>query len=115
MLEKPVTEDRSTIDAAIQRFEFTIELFWKLLKKILASKGVDVVYPKDVMRQAYAGHLIDSEQVWISMLRDRNITLHAYNEELADEIFNNIKHYYPVLYTTLQSLKKQCLESHERI
>lgn len=38
IIVKPDQEDRSNIDAAIQRFEFTIELFWKLLKNILESK-----------------------------------------------------------------------------
>ena len=47
---KPMQEDRSNIDATIQRFEFTVELFWKLLKYILESKGVEVQYPKDVTR-----------------------------------------------------------------
>jgi nucleotidyltransferase substrate binding protein (TIGR01987 family) len=107
MLDKPMQEDRSNIDAAIQRFEFTIELFWKLLKRILASKGVDVIYPKDVLQQAYKGSLIDDEKVWLAMLRDRNLTSHTYNEELADEIFKNLHIYYPVIKKTFDQLKIQ--------
>jgi hypothetical protein len=38
---KPLDEDRRNIDATIQRFEFTVELFWGLLKSILESKGVE--------------------------------------------------------------------------
>jgi hypothetical protein len=34
---KPFQKDRSNIDATIQRFEFTIELFWKTLKTILGN------------------------------------------------------------------------------
>lgn len=105
MVDKPMQEDRSNIDAAIQRFEFTIELFWKLLKRILDSKGVQAVYPKDVLQQAYQGNLINDEQVWLSMLRDRNLTSHTYNEELADDIFKSIKIYYPVLRQSFDNLK----------
>ena len=105
MVDKPMQEDRSNVDAAIQRFEFTIELFWKLLKKILVSKGVEVVYPKDVLQQAYKGSLIDNEQLWIAMLRDRNLTSHTYNEELADEIYAHIKQYYPVIKQAFDNLK----------
>lgn len=107
MLDKPMQEDRSNIDAAIQRFEFTIELFWKLLKRILVSKGVDAIYPKDVLQQAYKGSLIDDEQVWLAMLRDRNLTSHTYNEELADEIFKNLHIYYPIIKKTFDQLKIQ--------
>lgn len=63
ILFKLVLEDRSNIDATIQRFEFTIELFWKLLRVILESKGVEVQYPKDVLREAFKGHLIDRTRV----------------------------------------------------
>jgi nucleotidyltransferase substrate binding protein (TIGR01987 family) len=102
--------DRSNIDATIQRFEFTIELFWKFLKRILDSKGIEVRFPKDVLKEAYAGHLIDDEQTWLDMLRDRNLTSHTYDEELADRIYENIKIYFPILDTTTQKLQKMFLD-----
>lgn len=105
MIDKPMQEDRSNIDATIQRFEFTIELFWKLLKRILAEKGVEVLYPKDVLKQAYSGHLIDDELIWLNMLKDRNLTSHTYNEQLADEIYSHIITYYPILKDTFDRLK----------
>ncbi len=101
---KPPQADRANIDATIQRFEFTIELFWKLLKAILKEKGVDVHYPKDVLKEAYRGHLIDHEDVWVSMLHDRNLTSHTYDEKLADEIYERIRGYIPVFRDTLISL-----------
>lgn len=101
---KPVLEDRSNIDASIQRFEFTIELFWKLLRVILESKGVAVQYPKDVLREAFKGHLIDHEQEWLKMLLDRHIASHAYDEQLADKISNNIRSYIPTLRSTFDKL-----------
>lgn len=104
-LLKPIDVDDLYLDATIQRFEFSIELFWKLLKLLLASKGVDVVYPKDVLRESFAGKLIDDEQMWLAMLRDRNLTSHTYNEELAITIYANIKKYYPLMTTTVKHLK----------
>lgn len=32
-------ENSLIIDAPIQRFEFTIELYWKLLKRLLLTEG----------------------------------------------------------------------------
>jgi nucleotidyltransferase substrate binding protein (TIGR01987 family) len=105
IVNKPATDDRAYIDATIQRFEFTIELFWKLLKKILQNKGVDVVYPKDVIQKAYAGKLINNEELWISMIYDRNMSSHTYNQDLADAIYARIKTYVPELIKQLNALK----------
>ena len=41
------------IDGAIQRFEFTFELFWKLLKAYLEHKGVLVRTPRDAFKEAF--------------------------------------------------------------
>lgn len=105
MVEKPMQDDRSNVDACIQRFEFTIELFWKLLRRILETKGIRVVYPKDVLRAAFSGQLIDNETQWLSMLNDRNQTSHTYNENLADEIYQHIKNYFPFIATTYATLR----------
>lgn len=77
MVNKPMQEDRSNIDACIQRFEFVTELFWKALKRILEARGREVFYPKDVIQEAYRGHLIDDEDLWLQMLKDRNQTSHT--------------------------------------
>ena len=104
MLGKPMDKDRGNIDASIQRFEFSIELFWKLLKRILESRGQDVRYPKDVLQEAYAGNLIDHETVWLTMLEDRNITSHAYNQELADAIYKRLPRYCSEMQATFDAL-----------
>ncbi len=106
---KPNQADRSNIDATIQRFEFTIELFWKLLRVILEGKGVEVQYPKDVLRESFKGHLIDHENQWLEMLKDRNLTSHTYDEKLADEIFARIKKYVVIFKITFDQLRQNIL------
>jgi nucleotidyltransferase substrate binding protein (TIGR01987 family) len=105
-LDEPVMlKSRLNVDGTIQRFEFTFELFWKLLKRILASKGtVDVRFPKDVLQEAYAGDLIDDEKSWLSMLEDRNNTSHTYKRKLAEEIFSRIPAHYAILKKTFDQL-----------
>ncbi len=105
--ESPAIEGRLNIDATIQRFEFTIELFWKLLKSILENKGVEVQYPKDVLKESFRGHLIDHERVWLKMLQDRNLSSHTYDEALADRMFEDIKTYLPILRVTFNTLSKK--------
>ena len=104
MASLPLDKNRGNVDATIQRFEFTIELFWLFLKAFLESKGVEVRYPKDVLNAAYKGHLIDDEELWINMLKDRNLTSHTYDEKLADLIYERIKTYVPIFIKTLNSL-----------
>lgn len=95
------------LDASTQRFEFVIELFWKILKKILAYEEIDSTTPRDVVSKAFQFNMIDDEKVWLGMLRDRNVTSHVYNYEDAKKIFENIKLYLPVLEKTYNQLKKK--------
>ena len=97
-IKKPVSADRLEIDGTIQRFEFSIELFWKALKKKLFIEfGVEVSAPKQVLQQAYINKIINDEAMWMAMLIDRNLTSHTYKQALADQIYDNIKKYVPFL------------------
>lgn len=82
-------------DGLIQRFEFTFELAWKTLKVCFENEGlVGLNSPKTVLKEAFAARLIEDDELWLSMLNDRNSTSHAYSEELAIEICDNIKEKY---------------------
>ncbi len=106
---KPPSDDRSIIDATIQRFEFTFELFWKLLKIFLNNKGIQVNYPKDVLKEAFSAGLLDDEFTWLNMLKDRNLTSHTYDEALANNIFAHIRLYVPILRKTFDRNKTSFL------
>ncbi|MBP9765249.1 nucleotidyltransferase substrate binding protein [Candidatus Babeliales bacterium] len=102
----PLSSQKIEIDLVIHRFEFTIELFWKVLQKHLFHEyGIDVHGPKPVLQQAYAVGLILDEAMWLAMLQDRNLTSHTYNEKLAFTIYENIKKYTPFLRTSFDTLK----------
>jgi len=92
-------------DATIQRFEFTIELFWKILKKVLLHEKIEATTPRDTLAKAYQYKLINDEGLWLAMLDDRNNTSHAYKEEEAQIIFKHIKSYFPVFQSTYLILK----------
>lgn len=94
------------IDASIQRFEFCVELTWKTLKKALASEGVEANTPRECLQQAYVAHWLDDETLWLSMLKDRNLTSHTYKETLALEIFSHLPTYLTAM-TALHGLLSQ--------
>lgn len=93
------------IDATIQRFEFTFELFWKWLKLILLDQGIDVSFPKEVLKEAYKAHMIDDETIWLQMLNDRNLSSHTYNQDLAKSIYTHIKIYIPLIRKIFEKYK----------
>lgn len=74
----------------IQTFEFTFELAWKTIKDYLNEKGVNAIYPKDVIGEAFQSGLIKQGEVWMDMLDSRNLMSHTYQTKDADFVFNEI-------------------------
>jgi nucleotidyltransferase substrate binding protein (TIGR01987 family) len=100
----PASHDGRT-EASIQCLEFVVELYWKLLKHMLREKELIVNTPMDVFRESFAAGWIDQEDIWIRMLKDRNLSSHTYNEALAQEISGRIPSYLPLVKQTLAHLK----------
>lgn len=79
------------IDGVIQRFEFTFELSWKLMKGFLEYAGItEIRSPRGAIQEAFSYGLIDNGEEWIDMLIDRNKTSHIYDEEEARLIYEKI-------------------------
>lgn len=89
----------SVRDGVIQRFEFCTELAWKTMREYLIDQGyTELNSPKATIRQAFAFGLISDESGWLSLLEDRNLTSHIYNEATATEIFGHISQKYLALF-----------------
>jgi len=82
------------IDGAIKRFELCYELAWKLIKGVLADKGIICKNPRDCFKQAIINDLIADEDVWLKMIEDRNELVHLYQFANSRKIFKNIKNEY---------------------
>ncbi len=83
-------------DAAIQRFEYTSEALWRAAQRyLLVVEGVSVTSPKGIARACGESGLLDDEdtELALEMVDDRNLTVHTYNEELAEAIFGRIPSY----------------------
>ncbi len=108
MLEHPDIQKIDYLqDAAIQRFEFCIELYWKVLKKFLSYEVVETTTPRDVLKKAYQFKLIDDEKMWLQMMHDQNRTSHVYKQEVAKQVFQNIMIYWPVIKKNYEKLKEK--------
>ena len=85
------THSQTVRDGVIQRFEFCAELAWKAAQDYLEEQGyLDVHSPKAVMRKAYLEGLVTDEQGWLSLLDARNKTSHLYDDEVADQVYQQI-------------------------
>ena len=75
-------------------FNLTFELAWKAMQAILPLYGVDgakLLTPRDVLKTAYSSGFIKDDANWLLMLKSRNISVHVYEEELADKLLELIK------------------------
>ncbi len=105
-LDEPVRASRAQIDSSIQRFKYTFELCCKTIHITFATQEEPLYYPKDILKYAYKTHIIQNDQLWLSMLADKNESSHIYNVEVADRIYVSIKtDYFPELEKTVMYLK----------
>lgn len=94
-LQSPSVIERAGM---IQFFEMTFELAWKLLKDYQEEEGFIIKSPRDAIKNAFQYQLIGDGQVWLEALRDRNLTVHTYQEQTAIEVEMKIKSaYFPLL------------------
>lgn len=106
VLNEDLSKGGFVIDAAIQRFEFTFELAWKLLRAILLYRGIETNSPRSAIKEAYREKLIIDGDSWIEMLEDRNKTSHTYDENEAKVIYTKIKNVHLNLFNSLETSVK---------
>jgi len=79
-------------DACIQRFEYTYELAFKMLKRQLeqelpSSDELDHLPFKEIIRIGAERGLITVPERWFDYRDKRNITSHTYDEQKAREVY----------------------------
>jgi len=89
--EDPESELART--ALILAFAFSFETAWKHLRRRLVEEGEAPKSPRDTLVLALANGLIPSEaeEDWLVMLNDRNLVVHSYSEDLAEQLSERIR------------------------
>ena len=84
-------------EGLIQRFEYTHELAWKVMKDYLEYQGyVDIRGSRDAIRKSLELDIL-SDLRWMATIEARNLTSHNYDDETADNIYHEIMEiYYPL-------------------
>lgn len=103
-IEQPKNE--YTRDAVIQRFEYTFELSWKMIKRYLkVEEGVEEFNIRNLFRLAAQHQLISNADNWFRYNQARNLTSHTYNEITAEETYEIAKLFCPDAKALLISLE----------
>lgn len=85
-------------EGLIQRFEFTHELSWQVMKDFLIYDGIqNIIGSRSAVREAYNKGIISNGEIWMEMIESRNRTSHTYLESILESEYNKItKNYYPL-------------------
>jgi nucleotidyltransferase substrate binding protein (TIGR01987 family) len=90
-------------DSVIQRFEFTYELAWKMLKLKLAFEGIEATTPRAVFQEALQAGFIHDGNLWTDLQKMRNLSSHTYDEKLAEQVYDFVSNSAVKLFTDLQA------------
>lgn len=104
-LEEACAQPESSFlrDSVIQRFEFSWELAWKMLKLRLTFLGIEALNPRDVIRQSLQAGLIHDGNAWTAAQHHRNMTSHTYDEPLSLVVYAFVRNQGVALLSGLSS------------
>jgi nucleotidyltransferase substrate binding protein (TIGR01987 family) len=102
------TEENIIKEGIIQRFEFTHELAWKVLKDYLEYEGLNqITGSRTATREAFNKNILENGEVWMEMIESRNNTVHTYQASILEEEYEKIiKHYLPALISFEAKMKQ---------
>ncbi len=104
-IKKPSLAERAGM---IQFFEMAFELAWKVLKDTLEEEGFLPKSPRETIKLAFQSGLIMDGHIWMEALKDRNLTVHTYEEKIAIAVEEKIRNsYFPVLAKLFQDFSKK--------
>ena len=79
-------------DSVIKRYECAWETCWKMLKLWLSYQGIMTTSPREVWKEAFAAEMLDGDaDIWAQAQRMRNLTVHTYDEAVAEEVHQFIR------------------------
>lgn len=90
--EEQDRENPFVMSGILSQFSIQFELGWKVLKRLSEYEGMSegMGSPRGVIKAAYQYLDFMDEDVWLSMLKDRNDTAHLYNGASARALTDRI-------------------------
>lgn len=94
-------------EGLIQRFEYTHELAWNVMKDYAEYQGsTDIRGSRDAIRWALHNGLAN-DKAWMKSIEDRNLASHDYDSMTADSIFIKVIETYLPLFNQFEQTMKE--------
>ncbi len=101
----------------IGQFNLTFELAWKALQAVLRMHGIedaDTGSPREILQLGYRFGFVNDADVWLLMLKKRNLSVHIYNEADVDALLVLIRdRFIPAFIELKGTLEKKLAEADE--
>ena len=97
----------------IAQFNLTFELAWKALQEVLrlhGTAGADTGSPREILQLGFKVGFISDSSSWLLMLKKRNLSVHVYDENEANEIVALIRDNFIAAFTVLEETLKDKIE-----
>ncbi len=95
----------SELEKCLKKFELCFELAWKTLKDFLTEEGILCRSPKSCLKEAFSMGLIQDEEEWLSIVEDRNLSAHTYDEALAEELYDRLPNHLKAMKDLVKTIK----------
>jgi nucleotidyltransferase substrate binding protein (TIGR01987 family) len=104
--------DEELRDACIQRFEFSFELAWKMIRRRLerdlaSLSQLDGTSFKEMMRLAFESGLIQALPFWWLFREMRNLSSHTYDAQVASRVYAVIVDFLPQCRFLIEQLERR--------
>lgn len=99
-------------NAAVQKFEYCIELYWKVAKiYLLLYKGIDESSPKGVLKAFYQESSLQNDEYehLLQMILHRNLLSHLYDQEQFEKIHTCLKGHAQTFQTAMRAFQDESL------
>lgn len=96
----------------IWQFNLTLELAWKALQEILKLRGAvgaETGSPGEILQLGYKLGFLNDSAVWMLMLKERNVSVHIYNEDDIDEMILLVRDSFIPAFSTLEKTLREKL------
>ena len=103
----------------IAQFNLTFELAWKALQEVLrlhgrlrlhGVAGADTGSPREILQLGFKVGFISDSSAWLLMLKKRNLSVHVYDENEANEIIALIRDNFIAAFTVLEDTLKDKID-----
>lgn len=109
---RQVPDDEEIRDAVIQRFEYSYELCWKMLKRQIEQESatpaaVDAYSFRQLIREGAERGILSNVEIWLEFREQRNITSHTYDADKAASVYKTAELFYPHARKLLEVLESR--------